>query len=255
MADTRDKPETVAQALLERMVNARLAPGSSFATEAELLAEYDVSRPTLRESLTILKSQGALKRRPGPGGGILVNRPSVDMLAHYVSVYLRLHEVPFIDVIKARTVIEPALAAEAARNATDTDLAEMEASIGRMRELQSPRDQQAFIGENRVFHAVVARASGNKVLETFWSTISLLAHGEHHGMRYSGGNQAHVIAAHERILAAFRARDAEAASAAMRSHVGELEMLVRARDRKRLADPTSVLNPPVRKSARGGAKS
>ena len=47
MADTRDKPETVAQALLERMVNARLAPGSSFATEAELLAEYDVSRPKI----------------------------------------------------------------------------------------------------------------------------------------------------------------------------------------------------------------
>ena len=74
-------------------------------------------------------------------------------------------------------------------------------------------------------------ASGNKVLETFWSTISLLAHGEQHGMRYSGGNQAHVIAAHERILAAFRARD-----------------------RKRLADPTSVLKPRRRAPEKAGVK-
>jgi DNA-binding FadR family transcriptional regulator len=237
----KSKSEDIARQLLERMVAARLAPGSSFATEAELLQEFDVSRPTLRESLKILESQGALALRPGPGGGILVSRPSVDMLAHTLSVFLRLHEVPFLTVLKSREVIEPALAGEAAVNATEEDLAEMEASVVRMGHLQGPRNQEAFLAENRNFHGLIARASGNRVLETFWSAISLLASGEHHGLRYSVGNQDHIVAAHERILAACRARDGAAAAQAMRSHVGELENLVRMRYRKLLDSPPQVL--------------
>ncbi len=70
-----------------------------------------MSRPTLRESLKLLESQGVLELRPGPGGGIIVREPSTDLLAHGLSVFLRLHEVPFVTVLKAREVIEPALAA------------------------------------------------------------------------------------------------------------------------------------------------
>ena len=241
----RSKAEHVAQRLLERIIAARLKPGSSFATETELLSQFNVSRPTLRESLRILESQGVLDLRPGPGGGIIVRQPSVDLLAYGLSVFLRLHEVPFITVLKAREVIEPALAYEVALNGTEEDFAELERSIARMKVL-SDRDQEAFLEENRTFHSVIARASGNKVLEVFWSTISILASGEHHGLRYSSGNQAHVVKAHERILAACRKRDGAAAAAAMETHVSGLENLVRTRYQHLLAHPTSVVARPGR---------
>jgi DNA-binding FadR family transcriptional regulator len=249
MSDTkatvhRSKAEHVAQRLLERIIAARLKPGSTFATEAELLSQFNVSRPTLRESLKILASQGVLELRPGPGGGILVGQPSIDLLAHGLSVFLRVHEVPFVTVLKAREVIEPALAAEAALNGTEQDFAELELSIARMKAL--PAGQEAFLEENRIFHSIIARASGNKVLEIFWSTISILASGEHHGIRYSSGNQAHVIEAHERILAACRDRDGEKAAAAMQTHVSGLENLVRTRYQHLLAHPTSVVAMPGR---------
>lgn len=245
----RSKAEHVAQRLLERIIAARLKPGSSFATESELLSQFNVSRPTLRESLRILESQGVLDLRPGPGGGIIVRQPSVDLLAHGLSVFLRLHEVPFVTVLKAREVIEPALAFEAAVNGTEADFAALEASITRMKALRADRDQEAFLEENRTFHSVIARASGNKVLEVFWSTISILASGEHHGVRYSFGNQAHVIEAHERILAACRKRDGEGAAAAMQTHVSSLENLVRTRYQHLLAHPTSVFARPGRSLA------
>ena len=242
MADATRKPETIASQLLERLVKARLAPGSSFATEAELIEEFDVSRPTLREALKSLQSQGVSARSPGPGGGIIVTKPSIDMLAHGLSVFLRMHEVPFITVLKAREVVEPALTFEAAVNGTEQDFADLETSVARMGTLQAQRDQQAFLDENRNFHGIIARASGNKVLEVFWSTISVLASGEHHGLRYTVGNQGHVIAAHERILKACRGRDGEAAAAAMQSHVSDLENLVRTRYQRLLAHPTSVVS-------------
>src|SRR5689334_8792870 len=170
----RSKAEHVAQRLLDRIITANLAPGSSFGTESDLLAQFSVSRPTLRESLRILESQGVLELRPGPGGGIMVRTPTTDILAHGLSVFLRLNDVPFIAVLKAREVIEPALAAEAAVNGTDEDFDELEASIERMKTIT---DETIFIAENRTFHSVIARASANKVMETFWSTISILATG------------------------------------------------------------------------------
>src|SRR5690606_37251715 len=106
----------------------------------------------------------------------------------------------------------------------------------------------AFLAENRSFHGLIARASGNQVLEVFWSTISVLAGGEHHGVRYSLGNQQHIIAVHERIIKACRRRNGEAAAQAMPTHVGDLENLVRVRDQRRLSHPTSVVSRPGRSS-------
>jgi len=245
----RSKAEHVAQQLLERILEAKLEAGSTFATEAELLSQFNVSRPTLRESLKLLESQGVIELRPGPGGGIIVREPSTDLLAHGLSVFLRLNKVPFVTVIKAREVIEPALAYEAAVNGSEEDFAELEASIARMKALDLQANQEAFLEENRVFHGVIARASGNKVLEVFWDTISILAHGEHHGIRYSVGNQAHVVKAHQRILDACRKRDGDAAAAAMESHVSSLENLVRDRYQHLLKHPTSVVERPGRSIA------
>ena len=240
----KSKAEHVAQQLLDRIITAGLAPGSSFGTEADLLKLFDVSRPTLRESLRILESQGVLGLRPGPGGGIMVKRPSIDILAHGLSVFLRLNDVPFIAVLKAREAIEPALASEAAQNASEEDFDQLQDSIERMKAI---RDQGAFLEENRIFHSIVARASGNTVMETFWSTISILAHGEHHGVRYSARNQLHVIEAHKTILKALRKRDSKAAAAAMEAHVTELEHLVRKRYQNLLTQPTSIVARPARR--------
>lgn len=239
----RSKAEHVAQLLLAEIVESGIAPGHTFGTEPDLVARFGVSRPTLRESLRILESQGVLELRPGPGGGIVVRRPSVDTLAHGLSVFLRLHGVPFISVLRAREVIEPALAYEAATNGSDADFDELERSVERMALLS---EQKAFIEENRLFHGIIARAGGNKVLEAFWSTISILATGEHHGVRYSFGNQRHVLAAHRAILDACRRRDGTAASRAMAAHVGELEHLVRQRYQHLLAEPTRVMALPGR---------
>ena len=72
------KARQVAQELLSRIADSKVEPGQTFATEAELLQQFDVSRPTLREGIRILESQGVLEQRPGPGGGLVVRRPSLD---------------------------------------------------------------------------------------------------------------------------------------------------------------------------------
>ncbi len=234
----RNKSAQIADAMMSRIINFGLKPGDLLGTEAELVAEHEVSRPTLRESLRMLEAQGIVSLRPGPGGGVAVGRPTVDTLAHALSVFLYLQGVPFGTVLKAREVIEPALAFEAAVNGTEREFDELEQSIERMKGLD---EQDEFVQENRTFHRIVARASRNKVLESFWEAISLLAQGEQHAITYSFGNRMHVVKAHEEILAACRKREPENASARMADHVGELEHLVKRRYRSALSEPTRIM--------------
>jgi DNA-binding FadR family transcriptional regulator len=234
----RNKSEQISAALIEHILEDGLKPGDALGTEADLVAEYEVSRPTLREGLRMLEAQGVVSLRPGPGGGATVSRPSIDSLAHAFSVFLYLQNVPFGMVLKAREIIEPALAHETALHGSEADFAEMAASIERMR---GTANQDAFLNENRLFHEVIARASRNPVLESFWSAISLLASGEQHGISYSFGNRMHVVEAHEAILQACRARQPAAAASRMAAHVGELEHLVRRRYHALLEEPTRML--------------
>jgi GntR family transcriptional regulator, transcriptional repressor for pyruvate dehydrogenase complex len=234
----RNKSEQISAALIDRILEGGLKPGDALGTEADLVAEYEVSRPTLRESLRMLEAQGIVSLRPGPGGGATVSRPNIDSLAHALSVFLYLRNVPFGMVLKAREIIEPALAYEAALNGTPADFEAMAQSVERMR---ATANQEAFLNENRIFHEIVARAARNQVLESFWAAISLLASGEQHGITYSFGNRMHVAEAHDAILQACRARNAAASSARMAAHVGELEHLVRRRYQALLDEPTRML--------------
>ncbi|MDN5842372.1 MAG: FadR family transcriptional regulator [Alcaligenaceae bacterium] len=233
-----NKTGQVARMLLNRIIESKLQPGSSFGTEAELLEQMNVSRPTLREGLRILEAQGVLALRPGPRGGIIVAKPSVDVIAHTISVYLRLNNVPFVEILNSRVTIEPVLVRGAAVNGTDEHFDEMERTIQAM-EAPGCTDQRIY-DENRKFHSAIARASANPVLEIFWDAISIMASGEAADIRYSARNRSYIISAHRRILQACRRRDPDAAADAMRDHLGELDDLLRKRYTGRLTKPTRI---------------
>ncbi|MFO1468762.1 MAG: FCD domain-containing protein [Steroidobacteraceae bacterium] len=222
-------------------------PGSTFGTEAELVEYYRVSRPTMRECLRILESQGVLSLRPGPKGGILVAKPSVDVLAQTLSVYLQLHDVPLMEILRARMAIEPTLARDAAVNGTSEQFDRMERSIERL-EAATDDDGAVLYRENREFHNIIAKAAANPVLEVFWLTIRSLASGEGEHMRFTDRNRKYIAKAHRAILDACRQRDSDAAERLTVEHLGELDTLLKTRDktlRSRLDGPVRMGHTPV----------
>lgn len=220
-----NKSQQVAQMLLDRLIKEDLEPGNSIGTEAELLEQYNVSRPTLRESLRILESQGVLSLRPGPKGGIIVKKPSINVLARSLSVYLRLNHVPLIEILRARIAIEPALVAGAAVHGTEDDFEAMDRSNDRLENGIDGSDEE-LRAENREFHNLIARASCNPVLETYWLTICSLASGEGENFKFTQNNRRAIAQDHRAIVNACRQRDPVAAQALMNKHLSQLEILL-----------------------------
>src|SRR3546814_16783121 len=133
-----------------------------------MLAQFKVSRPTLRESIRILESHGVVTLRPGPKGGVIIPPPGVDFVAHALSVFLRLNNVPFVAILRARIPIEPALVRDAALHAPAKDFQRLDAPIDRLAKIGN--EPNAFAKANLQVSHLIHRGPQNLVNGTYCNT-------------------------------------------------------------------------------------
>lgn len=232
----------VAEAIAEDIFKRGLKPGMMLPNETQMIRDLGVGRGTLREALRLLEAQGLVRVRPGPSGGPVVQQPQPERLANLLSVILRVSGVSFGEIVDARELLEPALAAQAALRRDDDDLAKLNASQEQLR--QSLDDEEAFLGANRDFHSIIARASRNRPLLTFWAAISAISDGHEVGVRYDAQARRDVVAVHDRIARAIEQRNAELAETAMRKHMVALRDYLAAHYPGQLRQPVQLV--PVR---------
>jgi GntR family transcriptional regulator, transcriptional repressor for pyruvate dehydrogenase complex len=233
--------ELVASRLRHRIVGGELDDGDELPREAALLEEFGVSRPSLREGLRILETEGLIRIRRGKVGGAIVRRPTAHSAAYHLGLTLQSRATTLSDLARARGVLEPACAAFAASQ----DARARKLIVKQLTDLID--ENERLLGESfgftesaLRFHAAVVELSGNTTvtvlagaLEAVWS-----AQERHWARRVSsdGGypdlqKQSEVLRAHRRIVKAIADGDAEAATGAMRSHLAKSQPYVSDRDR------------------------
>ena len=119
----------VADVLTERIVEGEYVPGDLLPSADDLIAEFGISRPTLREALNRLESAGFVSLRRGPGGGARVRAPDQSEVVRALDALLRFEDTSPLHIMEVRLVLEPAAAAMAALRATDDELDELEANL------------------------------------------------------------------------------------------------------------------------------
>jgi GntR family transcriptional repressor for pyruvate dehydrogenase complex len=123
-----------------------------------------------------------------------------------------------------RLIIEPPLAARAAKRATEEDFLQLEDILRRQKEKVS-RGELA-IDEDSEFHYTIAKAARNsvvlKVVDVF---MDLLRESREQTLQVDGRLQK-SFTGHRRILDAIKKRKASLAEAAMRRHLEEIERIV-----------------------------
>ena len=210
-------PVLLAEAIADGIVSRGLRPGDRLATEAEMIAEYEVGRATLREALRVLEAQGVIEVRVGAGGGPFVACPDAHRLARMVSLLLRMSDVTLREVLDARLIIEPALAGQAAQRRQGSHLAALREN---QRLLETaPRGGAEFLRVNEEFHTLIADASGNRPLAALWSALAAIADGHEAGVRYAPAALAGMVVAHRKIGDAIIAQDSAEAIQAMTVHL------------------------------------
>src|SRR5579872_716128 len=112
----------VAAAIGQRILDRQLREGERLPSETELARQFGVNRSTVREALRELESNGLVTRRPG-SKRMSVSRPQHDVVAEGVSRALAMHNVTFLEVWEALTILEPPIAEAAARAHSGEDLA------------------------------------------------------------------------------------------------------------------------------------
>ncbi len=162
--------DRVAASIRRGIVSGELAVGENLPSEASLLQEYSVSRPTLREALRILESEDLITVRRGSRGGAEVRLPSVDVTAAYIGLILQMEGVTVEDVLATRHKIEV--------GAVKTLAAGVSAEwMVRLRESAAVEESaldnlDAFRRSAAEFHALLVEATENQTLNMLFRMIS-----------------------------------------------------------------------------------
>lgn len=185
--------------------------GSRIPTEPELTEELNVGRSTVREAVRSLATLGMVETLTARGTFVRSLTPAPSLLLDALAAY---HPAELIGI---RRALDVEAAQTAAANWTAPLLETMESTISA--EMETVREGQGSV-RCSLFHGVIAQASGNRLLFDLVQNLSMALDSSGLGDRIAGDvDPVVMLADHDRLLTAIRARDVAAAAHLMALHV------------------------------------
>lgn len=209
-------PQQIYWAIVNWITANGARPGDRLPHEAELAEQFRVSRPTMREAIRVLEYSGLVEVRRGRNGGLFVGAGGIPQVVSALRAFLLFDRSSLRDLFHSREVLEVELARLAATRVTTADEEAMLTAIDQMR-ISSVAE--AVVSANTAFHLAVADAAGNTVLRGMMQAMTQLLN---ELVRHAPDDYSTIalkLQGHVAIYEAIRARDPEAAAAAMREHI------------------------------------
>ncbi len=195
--------------------------GGRLPPERHLSDQLGLSRATLRKALDALERDGVIWRHVGKGTFVSDGpRPEADQPGPMVDLARQL--TPF-RMMRARMTIEPAIAREAAVNASAEALQKMRRAIERAKDATTWKEYEI---QDDLFHRSVAEASDNLLLLTLFDQLNevrrAVAWGSVTRETERPSRDHSSFPEHDAIAVAIADRDPGAAYEAMRKHLGSV---------------------------------
>lgn len=160
--------EKVAHRLYELIVEEhRYAPMEKLPNESDLSTLLGVSRPTLREAVALLVSQGVLQIQRGKGTFVVEALPSNGLDLSALSNLQAKERVR--DLYEMRLIFEPAVVALACQRATDEELSIIAGKGNATTSLAKTGGDWA--ASERAFHWAIVKASRNEYMKKLYPII------------------------------------------------------------------------------------
>ena len=192
-------------------------PGDRLPPERDLIQSLGMSRTTVRKALDALEREGAIWRHVGKG--TFVSREP-ELLGDLTDLS---RQVTPVKMVRARLAIEPAIAREAAINASAEAVARLKLAEERAEQAATWEEYET---QDDLLHRALAEATDNILLLSLFDRlndtrravagINVVREAPRPPKQHSSFSE------HRDIVAAIEARDPNRAFEAMRKHIGSV---------------------------------
>ncbi|HEX6335526.1 MAG TPA: FCD domain-containing protein [Jiangellaceae bacterium] len=223
--ERRSLSNELAAAVVAMVHEQDLEPGAQLESVKALAARFGVAVPTMREALRQLEAMGGVRLRHGSGVYVGENvhrmvlpnphspKPTGDRL---------------IELLEARRVIEPPIAAYAARVRDEQGIRTLQAALDEARRCVADHDERLW-RVNLDFHRALAAAAGNTVLAEVIDSIVLVHAEEQREILRLHGDEDRDFSEHQQITELIVAGDVDGARRATDEHLVNVIDIVRER--------------------------
>lgn len=164
----------VADRLRSQIISGQRKPGETLPPEAELLTQFKVSRPILREALRILEVESLIALGRGARSGATVLAPSVERAAAYASMVLVSAGTTVGELHDARILVEPSIVARLATEGSKQTVGELQSLLNTaLEEIRAGHYDTAFTLFGQ-FHRALSQGSGNHAMMLLCDIINVL---------------------------------------------------------------------------------
>lgn len=211
--DNRLLGNQIEDELMKYILKEPIEIGQKIPNEFELAEMFGVGRSTVREAVKGLVSKGVLEVRRG-SGTFVISTNSVENDPLGLSRQKDKYKLA-LELFEVRLMLEPEIAANAAKNATEEDLAQL-------KQLCDETEKMYLSGKNHIpkdidFHTCIAMCSKNEVVEILIPIINTavmtFANLTHRALKEE------TIKTHRAITDAIVERDSIGAKCAMIQHL------------------------------------
>jgi len=201
--------DEVASQLRERIFAGQLVPGT-FLDEVRLAEELKISRTPLREALKVLTAEGLVRHEPRRGCFVAeVTEQDLDEI------------FPVIALLEGRC------AHEAAVHASDADLVALEALHDKLARHAKAKRINEYYETNFAIHEAIIALADNRWLAQVIGDLRKIVKLARLQQLHAPGRLEQSLSEHLAVFAALKARDAEGAEAAMRTHLTRQRVALR----------------------------
>lgn len=201
-----------------------LERGMKLDSQRDLAAHFGVAVPTMREALRRLEGMGVLSFRHGSGiyVGENFNRSVVPNIALPNADTQRL-----VELIEARALIEPAIAAEAAETREAESITRLQQQLDLARDCLQRQDPQLW-KVNVDLHRAIAAVSGNRIVEEVLDSLLIIHAEDQRQILHLHGDPQADFAEHEQLVHLISAGKSKQATELMREHLMDVARAIQA---------------------------
>ncbi len=195
--------------------------GDQLPSERDLMERFSVGRPSVREALFSLQKMGLVAITSGERAR--VTKPTPETVLNGLTATVRHMLIDGQGVRhmqEARLFLEAGLARDAARHATEEDIAHLQEALAENKRAMD--DAQIFERTDVNFHYVLAEIPRNPVFVAIHeAVVEWLTEQRHKSLMNKGAAQ-NAYDWHAKIFRAVADHDVEGAERAMRGHLGDV---------------------------------